>query len=734
MRLHRVATVMLAGWILGGCALAPSISPVRLADGLERQASAGPLALVSGEVLTNNDAAFAAKLRAIESATQSLDLAYYIFADDYTSSRLSQALIDAAARGVQVRLMVDYFSAYKDLDRFSWLEQAGRGRIAVRFYNRPTVEIIKDAAFLTLSCADVGAAGSACDDAKLAEVGRGFAAADAGAPSVLNRSVAGSGVFLSGLYGKHAKLMAYAVTRGQAIDADGLAAGAGSANADQTAKLKELGKLYFRARYIGGVDGLAAKFKLAVVRLAFAEQVNPVFDAVSSYLPLSRQNDARAQRDWDYLTEFLHHKFLLADGRTLVLGGRNVADEYHMSPNPLADKYIFMDTDVALTLADRTPALTASFDRLWGLSSMVARLDEVRQHAPNDLLENFGVVEAAQAACSQGKDAGCVDHYLETHFVPVSARLDVIGEQHRARLKKHARDYRPSVAPKPLLIDAGARLDYLENLPIANGQRSYGARHEREAASGKMIQATWRAALREVCASPASARQPVIIHNAYFFLPANLLQDVAAMLDGRRACAGVDLTLLTNSLATTDLNIVNLLAVWQLKALADHLEEVGPVEGAATLRYLEYQKGEDARLSLHSKVMVFGSDIFIGSANADVRSLMMDSNNGVYIRNAPQFVARYVDGLQALIATPGKVAHNTALIGRDAATLGVEMNQLIDQLLARYAGEDRLDDTQRRDLKARILATTERVYALSRRIMQGDAAAADEFNALFKAI
>ncbi|TVT71844.1 MAG: hypothetical protein FHP92_16835 [Denitromonas halophila] len=734
MRLHRVAAVMLAGWILGGCALAPSVKPVPLADALEQQASAGPLALVSGEVLTNNDAAFAAKLRAIESATQSLDLAYYIFADDYTSSRLSQALIDAAGRGVQVRLLVDYFSAYKDLDRFSWLEQAGRGRIAVRFYNRPTVEIIKDASFLTLSCADVGATGSACDEAKLAEVGRRFAPDVAGAPSQLNRSVAGSGVFLSGLYGKHAKLMAYAVTRGQAIDADAVSAGAGSANADQTTKLKELGKLYFRARYIGGVDGLAAKFKLAVVRLAFAEQVNPVFDAVSSYLPVSRQNDALAQRDWDYLTEFLHHKLLLADGRTLVLGGRNVADEYHMSPNPLADKYIFMDTDVALTLADRTPALTASFDRLWGLNSMVAGLDEVRQHAPNDLLENFAVVEAAQTACNKGQDAACVDRYLAKHFVALPARLKAAGEQHRARLKKHARDYRPSVAPKPLLIDAGARIDYLENLPIAKGQRSYGARHDHEAASSKHIQALWRAALREACAAPVAARQPVIIHNAYFFLPANLLQDVAAMLDGRRACAGVDLTLLTNSLATTDLNIVNLLAVWQLKALADHLQDTGPAEGAATLRYLEYQPGDNARLSLHSKVMVFGADVFIGSANADVRSLMMDSNNGIYIRNAPRFAADYVAGLQALIATPGKVAHNTALIGRDAATLGVEMNDLVDQLLARYAGEDRLDDTQRRDLKARILATTERVYALSRRIMQGDAAAADEFNALFKAI
>ncbi len=98
-------------------------------------------------------------------------------ADDFSSSRLNQALIDAAARGVKVRLLVDYFSAYKDLDRFSWLEQQGQGRIAVRLYNRPTVEILKDAAFLTLSCADAGTASKPCDQQKIAKVDAHFDAA-----------------------------------------------------------------------------------------------------------------------------------------------------------------------------------------------------------------------------------------------------------------------------------------------------------------------------------------------------------------------------------------------------------------------------------------------------------------------------------------------------------------------------------------------------------------------------
>ena len=729
---HRLLASLAIPLLMSACTTMTRTEAPALAPALASQASAGPLAVSSGEVLAHNDAAFEAKLRIIENATGSVDLAYYIFAGDYTSSRLSQALIDAAARGVRVRLLLDYFSAYKDLDRLSWLEQRGGGNIAIRLYNRPTPEIVRDAAFLTLSCADVGARGGDCDDAKLAEVARHFPDAAGAGSDTVDRTLAGSGLFLSGLYGKNAKVMAYAVTRGQAIDTEALAAGAPAAGSDQTAQLKRLGKLYFKARYKRGAENLGARIKLAFVRLAFAEQVNPVFDALSSYLPLSRQNNAQARKDWDYLTEFLHHKFLLADRSELMLGGRNVEDSYHMRPNPLADKYIFMDTDIRLRLRGPDATLANTFDRLWQLG-MVASLDQVRGHAPNDLLANFDVVEAAQQACEGKSDAACFDRYLDRHLVPLDGRMQAVEEAHVARIRRYTDEYR-RIASAPLVVDPGAQIHYLENLPVAAGVRSYGAEHGREAASNTNIQASWRAALRGVCAAEGAAPRDVIIHNAYLFLPANLLQDLAASLDGSRRCPDVTLTLISNSLATTDLNVVNLLAMWQLKALADHLAERSASADAATLRYFEYQPVEGTRLSLHSKVMVFDEDIFIGSANADVRSLMMDSNNGLFIRNAPQLVADYKQWIGKLLASPARVADLTATLGRDAAQLRTDMNRLIDQSLARYAGPDRLSEQQQRDLKLQIEATSRRVYDLSRQIMRGSASAADEFNALFKTI
>ncbi|MEO8280402.1 MAG: phospholipase D-like domain-containing protein [Ideonella sp.] len=731
MTMRRIVLCTVASLLMGGCAAPSLMRQPPLAQVLQEQASAGPLQFSDGRVVTDNDAAFASKLRVVEDARQSLDLAYYIFSDDYSSSRLSQALIDAARRGVKVRLLVDYFTGYKDLDRFSWLEQQGQGRIEVRFYNRPTVEILKDAAFLTLSCADAGAATKPCDQQKIARIDAQFDAAMA--TPALDRGYAGSGIFLSGLYGKNAQLMAYAVARGQGIDTQALSASAQGADPARTAQMKELGKLYFRARYFGGIDALTARFKLAVVRLAFAEEVNPVFDAINSYLPVTRKKAPQAQKDWDYLTEFLHHKFLLADRSTLVVGGRNVEDPYHMNASPMSSRYTFMDTDVRLQLAGPDARLASSFDRLWDLRSMVAPLAEVRQHAPNDLLENFDAVTAAQDACQKGSDQACVDRELDRRFVALPARLDKVAAEHRLHLQRYVTEYRPVAAPPPLMIDAGASIHYLENLPVADGRRVYGARQDQEAASSKHIQATWRAAMQSVCSASNPAPREIVFHNAYLFMPANLLRDVAAMLDGSRPCPGVTLTLVTNSLATTDLNIVNLLATWQLKALADHLRETPKLADAASLRYFEYQPTSGALLSLHSKVMVFDRDIFIGSANADLRSLMLDSNNGVFISNAPVFSGIYHQYIKQLLATPTRVADHTALIGRDKDTLSIEMNRLVDQLLDRYAKE-RLTEQQRADLKLQVQASCARVYELSRLIMRGDTRAADQFNELFKPI
>ena len=192
-------------------------------------ASSPALVIQEGRLLTDNDDAFESKLALINSAQRSIDLAYYIFADDYSSSVMSTALMDAAKRGVKVRMLLDYHSNYKNIDFFSMLEDSAssaQGSIEVRFYNRPTENQIKDAIYVTMGCGEEQLAFSGCSAAKLEAMNKEIA--DAALKGDLgNVNKAGSGLFLSGLYAKNPALMVTAIKEGYKIDPDTLAASAG---------------------------------------------------------------------------------------------------------------------------------------------------------------------------------------------------------------------------------------------------------------------------------------------------------------------------------------------------------------------------------------------------------------------------------------------------------------------------------------------------------------------------
>ncbi len=94
-------------------------------DTIQKHASAGPLTIQSARVISSNEEAFLSKLTMVSLAQSSIDAAYYIFADDYTSSAFAGELIAAARRGVRVRLLLDYHANYKDLDLFSMMEKHG---------------------------------------------------------------------------------------------------------------------------------------------------------------------------------------------------------------------------------------------------------------------------------------------------------------------------------------------------------------------------------------------------------------------------------------------------------------------------------------------------------------------------------------------------------------------------------------------------------------------------------
>jgi len=625
-------------------------------------ASAKPNGSFGAELLLDNDSAFERKLELVRSAKKSLDLAYYIFSDDYSSSLFSEELLAAAHRGVQVRLLVDYHSAYPALDYFRMLERYGNdgaGSLRIRFYNRPTDIILKDAAYMTLSCADVGRPNdfADCDVAKYSAVQQAFAAYLHENPrptpqTPTNFIMGGSESLVSALYAKDFKLAAKIIFSAKEESKNFTKPPAEPPAPQNKAKhiqqAVDAARLFWQARYSGdtGLSKLHAKLKLGFIFAAFGHKIDGLYDALTAYLPIDRpEGAAEALRDWEFWTEFLHHKFLFADGRRLVIGGRNIEDAYHLKENPFADRYVFMDTDLAVNFEQDQPVLTKTFDSLWNFSTMTARLDEVEHHADNDFL---------MAIRGESPDSA----------VRLEKRHAELGEKSKTfRARYSASPKKRTILP----VDQGAELSYLENLPFSRdlpNERVYGSKGGLEGEYGKHIHAVWLQALEDACKAPEGSRD-VIFHSAYFFLPSNLLAKLGQMIDGTLDCHGVKIRVLTNSPGTTDLNVINIVAHQSMSAFGEYYRSHRDPARGAELLYYEYRKqGEKTHssVSLHSKVEIFGPDLFVGSANADARSYLMDTNNGFYIRRAPELRRKYLEWIDGILADSELIEDRTAVV------------------------------------------------------------------------
>ena len=741
---------------------------------LRLNASAGPLAVHQALLITDNDTAYERKLDLIRRAKETIDLAYFIYSNDFSSSLLTSELLAAVKRGVRVRLLLDYHENYQRLDLFSMMERyskGGTGSLEVRFYNRPTDNIIRDAAYLTLGCGDVGAerSYSQCEEDKYELIESQFEAYrekygpdDSAVPS--NFNTGGSGLFLSGLYTKDIDIMARAVLDGARFpSSEAVAEQEGDVQVktdeqrqESLRKGIEAARLFWQARSTNDktLQRMLASLKLDLAFVFYGKTIRPLYERFSAYFPLNRpENSEQALTDWEFLTQFLHHKLLLVDGQYLIIGGRNVEDSYHMLKNDLTPYYVFHDTDLFVDLAEKSPALSWTFDNLWNYRQMTASLADVREHAPNDLVTATRKAHEVCEKCGSpdGGCRACIEANL-TQGLDHEAREREEHDLMQERAARYLKDYRPAMmgsrTPR-FPIDPEAKLYYLENFPFerpdfgdAPDERLFQPRNGHEGESGKYIHQVWLASLRNTCRlARESGPQQVILNNAYFFPPANLLRAFAQMVDGTMDCPNVRIVVLTNSPETTDLSMVNLAARYSLKAFADYMSRRRDAKRGATLRYFELKRQgvnlDRSDISLHSKVALFGPDIFVGSANADVRSYVLDTNNGMLIRNAPRLRQLYADWFYESIGDLMRINDKTRffmqvsredLLKQDAEIIG----KTIRGLLETEAADKRVLPEPFVEVIVELLS---RIYDLSTEIMQGKArqgGADQEFDALFK--
>lgn len=729
-------------------------------------ASTPALKVKRGLVITDNNLAFEEKINLIREAKKTIDLAYYIFKDDFSSSALSKALINAANRGVQVRLLLDYSSAYNDLDLFSMLERygnQGKGTLQVRFYNRPTVNIIKDAVYLTLGCSNIsqGKTIQTCGAAKYKEIESRFASVSQSDQKALNYNSGGSGLFLSAFYANNIQLMALAIREGQGLDKSMFSNNATTGNGLDTenlTKLVSLGELYLKARHAKGFQSFVAKLKLKLAFTLFGGEISPYYDAFTAYFPIEREHPGHASlRDWSYVKDFYHQKLLLVDGMKIQLGGRNIEDVYHMHPNKLIEHYVFMDTDVLLELKAGKNSMDVVFERLWNFTQMVASISDVRLHAPNDfLMASNKTIEICEKLTGEEQQSVCEKEvFSKLHDLEPRIQLAYNTMQHNAAEYHHQYAVNPEPNSPQFSIDAGAKVYYVENLPFVKPGsqafeqplvRHYGAGNGKEGHSGKYIHNLWLAALRNTC-KQATAEKPqeVIMHNAYVFFPSNLLYQLAEMVTGAKDCRHVTINILTNSIYTTDLGIENYAARYSMKAFYDYVLSHRNTQKGAKLFFYEYlpvTKPGDTPRSLHSKVMIFGSDIFIGSANADVRSYMMDANNGLYIRNAPNLLSKYRHWFHSIVGDPQLSKDKTQDFTSQTlqTMLAEDIPRLQSILLSNNEGlpdQQPLSTSIQSQVAKQLKAVLDSIYSLSLRSLGNGRdryEVQDHFNQLFKLI
>lgn len=663
-------------------------------------ASAPNIPITKASLILDNDKSFYTKLKAIRNAKKNIRMVYFIYSNDDSSSVLTQELIKKAQSGVKVKLLVDFITNFKFYDLFKYMENQGKGNIDIRFYNFPAQRILEDAVYTTLPCPEASSSPSSkeCYDSKMKLIQKKNLT-----------STEFSQLFLTGLYGKSATALKLSLGMGAQVSKEDFKSSDDSIDPET---MKDFFQLLFDAAI---KNEFLAKVKLQFAMITHGKQINPILNEIIGRLPII--NDSKPLfgsrkithgEEWDHLTDYIHHKLLVVDGHEFQLGGRNIEDSYHMKKRiSPTGKYLFKDTDFhAYTTDGGAIQVEETFDRLFNFETMVANLKKVETYLNPDYLANMDPVVSASQDCADTIKRGelkptsagyCIHQMYDSQpgYISAEDRYAVIEQD----MKKSAQRYL-AVFPKMLsdvepteyfkdtwnLKAAGfqddlslsdvksAQFYYLENLPFDKDRkklrRQAGSVFKKDDKYDKNIHLMWYKQLENAChISQIEKRQVrVIFNNAYLLLPSGLTYTLGKMMNGAFGdCSKVKITFLTNSFNTSDLNVINILARYQMSMLFKYQQAL--VDKKSNKRwfpqielYEYYSKTMGSEYSLHTKLALFDTNFIIGSANLDVRSYYMDTNNAIMINNAPDLSSKYISFIEDLMADPSKTTRQNEML------------------------------------------------------------------------
>jgi cardiolipin synthase C len=294
--------------------------------------------------------------------------------------------------------------------------------------------------------------------------------------------------------------------------------------------------------------------------------------------PWSRRSLAgragEALTDMSRLNQRMHHKILVVDNRAVIVGGRNIGDEYL----GLNEAFNFHDLDV-LGVGPVAREASGVFDTFWNSEWVLSAAALAIEADPAD-------AERARA----------------------NLRARLAKRSDLARFPVQAQDWSEELAALGSELRVGES-DILTDVPEAGEI----AQNMLEAIRGLM----------------ASARQELLIVNAYIIPTDHGITTLREL-----SAAGVRSRILTNSLASHDVPAVNShYKKWRRPILEAGAELYETRDDAAIKATVADTPPVSAKfMGLHSKAMVIDRRwSYIGSMNFDPRSAAINTEMGVVI-------------------------------------------------------------------------------------------------------
>lgn len=296
----------------------------------------------------------------------------------------------------------------------------------------------------------------------------------------------------------------------------------------------------------------------------------------------------RKARWLNFLTEFtrvnrrMHNKSFTADGVATIIGGRNIGDKYFGA----ADDVLFADLDV-LTVGAVVPQVSADFDAYWN-SPAAYGLEQILGKRHN----NVSLVELAERA----------EHISRSHA---------------------AEEYLESLREADLLARLLQRDLEFEWAPVRMVSDAPGKVWQKHPENSLLVQQ-----LQEIIGNP---RQDVELISPYFVPTAAGVEAFSWLVR-----SGVEVRVLTNSLAATDVAAVHAGYARRRKALLEagvqlyELSQVRAKPAPGTKRRNKILGSSGS--SLHAKTFAVDSQyVFVGSFNFDPRSANLNTELGFVI-------------------------------------------------------------------------------------------------------